>query len=53
MQDNKEDRDELDSILMKLINEGAIEMEWNEEKQDFVFWMNDEQKAEHDASHPG
>ena len=45
--------EELDRILRKLINENAISMGWSEEEEDFVFWMDEDQKTRHDLGHPG
>ena len=42
---------ELDAALKHLLDIGAISMSWCDEKEEIVFFMTDEQKAQHDFDH--
>ena len=42
---------ELDAALKHLLDIGAISMSWCDEKEEFVFFMTDEQKTRHDIDH--
>ena len=41
--------DNIDTALLLLIDLGQVPMAWDEEREDFLFYMTDEQKAKHDA----
>ncbi len=43
---------ELDAALKHLLDIGAISMGWCDEREEIVFFMTDEQKAQHDFDHP-
>jgi len=45
------DEQELDAALKHLLDIGAISMSWCDEKEEIVFFMTDEQKAQHDFDH--
>ena len=41
--------DNIDTALLLLIDLGQVPMAWDAEREDFLFYMTDEQKAKHDA----
>ena len=41
--------DNIDTALLLLIDLGQVPMAWDEESEDFRFYMTDEQKAKHDS----
>jgi len=45
-----EDSD-VDQALRELLNLDKISMDWDEDSQEFIFYMSDEQKAQHDLEH--
>ncbi|MDP6736640.1 MAG: hypothetical protein QF732_09115 [Nitrospinaceae bacterium] len=42
------DNDALDVALMSLLDQNLISMSWCDEKEEFVFFLTDEQKAKLD-----
>ena len=42
------DRAEVNEALQELLDRNIISMEWDEEAQEFMFYMSEEQKAQHD-----
>ena len=45
------DSADIDEALNELLDHNIISMEWDEEAQEFMFYMTDEQKAQHDLEH--
>ncbi len=41
--------DNIDTALLLLIDLGQVPMAWDAEREDFLFYMTDEQKAKHDS----
>jgi len=44
-------QDTLDAVLKHLLDRDAISMSWCDEREEFVFFMTDEQKAQYDFGH--
>jgi hypothetical protein len=42
-------RDNIDKALLVLMDLDLCSMTWDAEREDFLFYMTDEQKAKHDA----
>ena len=38
--------EELSQVLMELVKEGLVEMSWDNEKNDFVFWWDEDKEEE-------
>ena len=47
--ENPEEYTELNDALRELLGKGLISMEWDEDSEDFVFFMNGTQRAKYDA----
>ena len=45
--ENFEDSD-VDQALRELLDRDLISMDWDEDTQEFIFYMSEEQKAQHD-----
>ena len=41
----------MDGMLSWMVDEGMISMSWDDEHEEFVFFMTDEQKTRHDIDH--
>ncbi len=42
------DRGEIDEALRELLDRNLISLEWDEKAQEFMFYMTEEQKTQHD-----
>ncbi len=38
--------EDLNQVLMELVKEGLVEMSWDSEKNDFVFWWDGDKEEE-------
>lgn len=43
----------LNGMMSHMVDEGHISMSWCDEKEDFIFFMTEDQKRIHDMTHPG
>ena len=44
-------RTAMDKMMLAMVDANMISMSWCDEKEDFVFFMNEEQKQLHDMGH--
>ena len=45
----QEFQDAMDGMLSSMVDGGLISMSWDDEREEFVFFMTDEQKKAHDS----
>jgi|TARA_R110002110_G_scaffold40902_1_gene130585 hypothetical protein len=48
---DEEVRAVIDGMLLNMSQAGIISMSWDDEKEDFVFYMDEMQKKAHDMGH--
>ena len=44
-------RTAMDKMLLAMVDANMVSMSWDDEKEDFVFFMSEEQKQLHDMGH--
>ena len=50
---DEEVRAALDGMLLNMSQAGIISMTWDDEREEFVFFMTEDQRRIHDMTHPG